>query len=223
MVQEHPSEPSPSESSDEDDTGAESSDDPLAGRMEDEEREDASGGEGESSTEAAVEEAVADADEASTETDEATTEVDEGATEADGGMEEPPQTGEPETPGTSGTTDVTVETAPHEEAALQRVKTVSKLLDEAVRVPGTNFRVGIDPILGIVPGAGDTVAAALSLYPVAEAYRLDAPPLLIAKMLSLIAVDLVVGSVPLLGPLFDAFWKANEWNARSLERHLQRV
>lgn len=119
--------------------------------------------------------------------------------------------------------EVVVEIGSSEEAALDRVKTVSKVLDEAVRVPGTNFRVGIDPILGIVPGAGDTVAAALSLYPVAEAYRLDAPPKLIAKMLSLIAVDYVIGSVPVAGTVFDAFWKANEWNARSLERHLEGV
>jgi len=107
-----------------------------------------------------------------------------------------------------------------EEATLKRVRTVSRLLDDAVRVPGTDFRVGIDPILGILPVAGDGVAMLLSLYPVLEAYRLGMSRTALAKMLSLVAVDAVVGSVPLLGPVFDAFWKANKWNLRTLERHL---
>jgi len=107
-----------------------------------------------------------------------------------------------------------------EEATLKRVRTVSRLLDDAVRVPGTDFRIGMDPILGILPVAGDGVAMLLSLYPVLEAYRLGMSRTAIAKMLSLVAVDAVIGSVPLLGPVFDAFWKANKWNLRTLERHL---
>lgn len=108
-----------------------------------------------------------------------------------------------------------------EEAALRRARAVGRLLDEAVRVPGTDFRVGIDPILGILPGAGDAVAAGLSLYPIVEAYRLDAPGGTLAKMVALVAVDAVVGSIPIVGPLFDAVWKANVWNVRALERHLR--
>lgn len=103
------------------------------------------------------------------------------------------------------------------EAALERVRLVAHLLDEAVRIPGTDFRVGLDPILGILPGAGDAVAAALSLYPVAEAYRLGAPTETLVKMLALVAADFTVGSVPVLGTIFDAFWKANEWNVRIIE------
>ncbi|WP_248515804.1 DUF4112 domain-containing protein [Salinarchaeum laminariae] len=110
-----------------------------------------------------------------------------------------------------------------EQAALERVEGVAHLLDESIRIPGTDVRFGIDPLLGILPAGGDTVAAALSLYPIAEAYRLDAPRSTIAKMLSLVVVDAIVGSVPVLGTLFDAFWKANVWNARSLERHLENV
>lgn len=110
---------------------------------------------------------------------------------------------------------------PEERAALERVDAFSTLLDGAVRVPGTDFRFGLDPVLGILPGSGDAVAAALSLYPIVEAYRLNAPKSTIAKMLSLVAVDAIVGSVPVLGVLFDAYWKANEWNARALERHVE--
>lgn len=108
-----------------------------------------------------------------------------------------------------------------ERAALERVDAMAHALDEAVRIPGTDVRFGLDPMLGILPGSGDAVAAALSLYPIVEAYRLDAPRSTIAKMLSLVAVDAIVGSVPVLGVLFDAYWKANEWNARTLERHVE--
>lgn len=118
---------------------------------------------------------------------------------------------------------VVVETTSAEEAALQRARTVSDLLDEAVRVPGTDFRVGLDPVLGVVSGYGDAVAAAISLYPVFEAYRLDAPKRTLAKMLTLVAIDFAVGSIPVVGTVFDAVWKANEWNVQSLERHLEGV
>lgn len=120
-------------------------------------------------------------------------------------------------------TDVPVgrESGPDEDAALRRVRVVSKLLDESIPLPGTDYRIGIDPILGILPGAGDAVAGAISLYPVAEAYRLGVSRLTLAKMLLLVAIDAVAGSVPVIGPVFDAIWKANEWNRRSLERHVE--
>jgi len=110
---------------------------------------------------------------------------------------------------------------PRESAALDRVQTVSRLLDEAVRVPGTDIRVGLDPVIGLVPVVGDAVSAVISLYPVAEAYRLDVPRRTLAKMLGLVAVDALAGSIPVVGDVFDAFWKANEWNSRALERHVR--
>ena len=108
-----------------------------------------------------------------------------------------------------------------EAAALRRARALSGLLDDAVRVPGTDVRFGLDPILGVVPVAGDAVAAVLSLYPVAEAYRLGAPRRTLAKMLAVVGVDAVVGSVPAVGGVFDALWKANERNTRTLERHVR--
>lgn len=108
-----------------------------------------------------------------------------------------------------------------ERAAVRRTRGLARLLDDAVRVPGTNFRVGLDPITGIVPVAGDTVATLFALYPIAEAIRFGLPTSTILKMVLFVAVDGVVGSVPVLGTAFDAFWKANRWNARTLERHLQ--
>lgn len=103
--------------------------------------------------------------------------------------------------------------------ALARVRTLARVMDRGLRVPGTDFRVGLDPILGVLPAAGDAVAALASLYIVAEACRADVPDRVLARMLGHVAVDLVVGSVPLVGPLFDAVWRANEWNARLFAEH----
>lgn len=112
------------------------------------------------------------------------------------------------------------ELTPAQAASLDRVRFVSRLLDEAVRIPGTETRIGIDPILSIVPVVGDAAGAVLSLYPIVEAYRLGVPNRTLLLMLSLVAVDAVIGSVPILGTVFDAFWKANEWNYRLLRRRL---
>lgn len=105
--------------------------------------------------------------------------------------------------------------------SVERARTVGTILDDAIRVPGTEFRVGLDPILGILPVGGDIVAAVLSLYVVAEAARAGAPARLLGKMLAVVTVDLVAGSVPVIGVVFDAFWKGNVWNVSMLESHLE--
>ncbi|MDG5776599.1 DUF4112 domain-containing protein [Haloarculaceae archaeon H-GB2-1] len=107
--------------------------------------------------------------------------------------------------------------------ALERVRTVSTLLDDAVRVPGTNLRFGLDPLLSLLPWVGDVASAAVSLYIVAEAVRMGAPASLLLRMVLLVAVDVVLGSIPLIGPLFDAVWKANSWNVSMLESHVERT
>lgn len=99
-----------------------------------------------------------------------------------------------------------------DEAAIERMRTVARVLDEGVRLPGTDFRFGVDPIVGILPGAGDAVTSAVSLYIVFEAARMGVSRPTLVRMLTNVAVDLVGGSVPLLGVVFDAFWKANKWN-----------
>lgn len=105
-------------------------------------------------------------------------------------------------------------------AALARVRFVSRTLDNAIRIPGTTFRIGLDPILGILPGAGDAVSMAISLYVLFEAIRLGVPWLTIARMLAVLLVDAVIGSIPLLGPVFDAVFKANERNLATFEAHI---
>ncbi|AEH35670.1 DUF4112 domain-containing protein [Halopiger xanaduensis] len=99
-----------------------------------------------------------------------------------------------------------------DQSALDRMHVVARVLDEGMRVPGTNFRFGLDPIVGILPGAGDTAVGVVSLYIVAEAARLGVSLSTLGRMLANIAVDVIGGSVPVLGVLFDAFWKSNKWN-----------
>jgi hypothetical protein len=97
-------------------------------------------------------------------------------------------------------------------AAVERMRTVAHLLDDAVRVPGTGFRVGVDPVLGLLGGVGDLIAAAGSLYVVAEAARLGVSYGTLLRMLANVTLDVAVGTVPVVGDLLDAIWKANRRN-----------
>ena len=108
-----------------------------------------------------------------------------------------------------------------DEAAVRRIRFVASLLDDSIRVPGTKFRIGLDPILGVVPGAGDAIAAALSAYIVLESARLGVPFLTLLRMIANVALDLAVGSVPVVGTLFDAVWKANQRNLRLALSHVE--
>jgi hypothetical protein len=103
---------------------------------------------------------------------------------------------------------------------LQRLENLSRLLDIAYRVPGTNIRFGVDALLGLLPGVGDVASGALSSYLIYEAYRLGAPKRALALMIGNVAFDTVVGSVPLVGDVFDVFWRANIRNMQILRSHL---
>ncbi len=107
-----------------------------------------------------------------------------------------------------------------EEATLDRVHRVSELLDEAIPVPGTDYRIGLDPVLGILPVAGDSIAMVISLYIVGEAARAGVSRSTLATMVGLVMIDAVIGSIPVLGTIFDAVWKANVWNVKLLEKEL---
>lgn len=104
---------------------------------------------------------------------------------------------------------------------LARSRAVATLMDDAVRVPGTSVRVGIDPIVGVLPVAGDLLMALLSLYIVVEGLRLGVGARTAFRMVVNVALDVVVGSVPFVGDLFDAVWKANQRNVALIERHVE--
>lgn len=103
---------------------------------------------------------------------------------------------------------------------IARVRALARLLDSAVGVPGTRFRFGLDSVVGLIPGVGDVAGAVATGYLVLAAGRLGAPPVVLARMLLNAAVDALVGTVPLVGDLFDVGWKANSRNVALLERHL---
>ncbi|MGH7606973.1 MAG: DUF4112 domain-containing protein [Gemmatimonadales bacterium] len=93
-------------------------------------------------------------------------------------------------------------------------------MDAGIRVPGTRLRFGIDPLLGLVPGAGDTAGAVLALWIFAAAARAGASRATLARIAANIALDAGIGAVPFLGDMVDFAWKANLRNVALLERHL---
>jgi len=103
--------------------------------------------------------------------------------------------------------------------ALPALRKWAVLLDSAFRVPGTQMRFGLDPIVGLIPGAGDLVTAFFSVMILLHSLRLGVPKIIIARMLLNTGADLVAGAVPLVGDLFDAGFKANLRNLALLERH----
>jgi hypothetical protein len=96
------------------------------------------------------------------------------------------------------------------------------LLDDLFGVPGTNQRFGLDAIVGLVPGVGDVVGALLSTYIIVQAARLGAPTATIVRMLGNVAVETIIGTVPILGDWFDVVWKANLKNVALLAQALDR-
>jgi hypothetical protein len=95
------------------------------------------------------------------------------------------------------------------------------VLDSAIRIPGTSFRIGLDPILGLIPGLGDALGTALSGYIVVEATRFGASLSVLLRMLSNVGFEAVIGLIPGVGDVFDALWKSNARNLRLLEQHLE--
>ena len=100
----------------------------------------------------------------------------------------------------------------------QRIRVLSVLMDQSITLPN-GFRIGLDPLLGLVPGIGDGLGALISCYLVYEAARLGLPKLVLGRMLANIAFDAFSGSVPVLGDVLDAVWKANMRNLRLVDRH----
>jgi Domain of unknown function (DUF4112) len=115
-----------------------------------------------------------------------------------------------------------MQTGTHDKAAsLQRLRSLAHLLDNAIGIPGTPYRIGIDPIVGLLPGGGDLVMAGFSVYIVWEAARLGLPRSTVTHMVSNLVLDTVAGTVPMLGDLMDVTWKANSKNVALLEAHLE--
>ena len=104
---------------------------------------------------------------------------------------------------------------------LNALRRLQYLLDDAFRVPGTSLRFGWDPIVGLVPWLGDALTAVLSCAIVVQAHHMRVPRVVQLRMIGNLAIDMVVGVLPLVGDVADAFWKSNTRNMALLERHAQ--
>src|SRR6184192_1235818 len=102
----------------------------------------------------------------------------------------------------------------------KRVRVLAKLLDNSIGIPGTGWKIGFDPIVGLIPGIGDLIGAVLSGYIILEAARAEVPGYTLARMLVNVGIDTLLGAVPAVGDVFDAAWKSNTKNVALLERHL---
>ena len=110
-------------------------------------------------------------------------------------------------------------TRQHERAEVERsLDQLSRAMDGLFRIPGTGWRIGLDALVGLVPGVGDFATTAVSLYILAAGVRYRVPKVTLLRMASNIAVDYLLGSVPLVGDLFDAAWKSNQMNVELLKR-----
>lgn len=106
------------------------------------------------------------------------------------------------------------------EKSRKKLERLAWYLDNSLRVPGFNARFGIDGLIGLIPGVGDTIGALISSVVISEAGRMGAPKVLLLKMAFNIALDALVGTVPVLGDLFDFIWKANQRNVHLLNSYL---
>lgn len=106
-------------------------------------------------------------------------------------------------------------------ARLKRIRSLSYLLDNSVGIPGTRYRFGLDPILGLLPGGGDLASFLFSAYIIWEGAQLGVSQEVLTRMVSNVLFDTVAGTVPVFGDLLDVTWKANSKNVALLEDHLQ--
>lgn len=108
--------------------------------------------------------------------------------------------------------------SPDASARLRRLRRVAWWMDRSIPVAG-RFRIGLDPLIGLVPGIGDWIGAGVSLWMIYEAIRLGLPLSVLARMGVNVAVEAAFGSVPVFGDVFDAAWQANQRNLALIETH----
>lgn len=112
-------------------------------------------------------------------------------------------------------------TAGDPDVELARLRSLSRFLDSAVRIPGTRRRIGADAIIGFVPVAGDAAGAIVSSFILYRALLLGVPARTLLRMCTNLLIDFVIGSIPIVGDLIDVTWKANERNVDLVEAWLE--
>jgi hypothetical protein len=101
------------------------------------------------------------------------------------------------------------------------LETFAHWLDSVFEIPGIRLQFGIDALLGLLPGLGDTASALASIYILQAATKFGVPRITLARMTLNIGIDLLVGAIPIVGDLFDLYWKANRKNVELLRRHFK--
>lgn len=110
---------------------------------------------------------------------------------------------------------------PDSTTRLAHLRQLANVLDTAIRVPGTNIRLGLDALLGLVPGVGDVTTGLAALFVILSAARMGVPAPVLARMIANVAIDTAIGTIPLLGDLFDVGWKANSRNVALAEGYIR--
>jgi hypothetical protein len=104
--------------------------------------------------------------------------------------------------------------------ARENVRQLAWFLDSSIEVPGTRYRIGLDPLIGLIPILGDLISMAIGSYLVLTAARLGVPRTVVMRMLVNMGIDVALGAVPFAGDLLDAAWKSNVKNAKLLDEAL---
>ncbi|WP_353930973.1 DUF4112 domain-containing protein [Okeanomitos corallinicola TIOX110] len=104
---------------------------------------------------------------------------------------------------------------------LKRLRHISRLLDNAITIPGTEVGIGLDPLMGLIPVGGDALGLIFSIYIIIESAKLGVSQSTVGRMIVNIIIDALVGAIPMLGDLFDVAWTANRYNLKLLEEYLQ--
>tara|TARA_B100000945_G_scaffold255346_1_gene212532 strand:- start:1050 stop:1499 length:450 start_codon:yes stop_codon:yes gene_type:complete len=106
------------------------------------------------------------------------------------------------------------------EEKLVRLKLLSKRLDNNFIIPGTKYKIGLDPIIGAIPVIGDLIGALLSTYIMYSGIKMGVSRSIVAQMATNIALDFAIGWIPIIGDIFDIIWKANQRNVKLIEESI---
>jgi hypothetical protein len=116
----------------------------------------------------------------------------------------------------------TVQAAPSH-PAIQRARTIVNLMDSAITIPVIRKKIGLDPLLGLFPVGGDVIATGMALYIIYIAYDLGLPKEVLVRMGVNTLIDTLIGAIPVVGDISDAFLKSNQWNLKILEEAYQEL
>lgn len=104
-------------------------------------------------------------------------------------------------------------------AAERRIERVTHALDELIGIPGTPVKIGLDPIVGLIPVVGDAVAGIVGAWVIGEAVRFGIPRIVLARMVANLTIDLAIGAIPVLGDVYDVAFRSNSRNLALFRRH----